>query len=80
MNPSSPLGALRCAAIRRIIVILSILLTTAALHAQCADVPGLHLDGARIKQTVENFVSWAGRAVDKGGNRSPVRTPEERLP
>jgi hypothetical protein len=29
--------------------------------------PVWHLDGARIKQTVENFVSWAVRAVDKGG-------------
>jgi hypothetical protein len=48
---------------RRVLTVLAILLTTAALHAQCADVAGIvgQLDGARMKQTVEKLVSFGTR-------------------
>ena len=50
---------------RRALIIAStlILLTTATLHAQCADVTNLvgQLDGARMKQTVEKLVSFGTR-------------------
>jgi hypothetical protein len=48
---------------RRLFIILLTLLTTAALHAQCADVSGIvgQLDGARMKQTVEKLVSFGTR-------------------
>jgi hypothetical protein len=48
---------------RAIIAALTLLLTTATLHAQCADVAGVvgQLDGARMKQTVEKLVSFGTR-------------------
>jgi len=49
---------------RRVITAaLAFLLTTATLHAQCADIANLvgQLDGARMKQTVEKLVSFGTR-------------------
>jgi Peptidase family M28 len=48
---------------RALIASTLILLTTATLHAQCADVAGIagQLDGARMKQTVEKLVSFGTR-------------------
>ncbi len=48
---------------RALITITLLLLTTATLHAQCADVTNLvaQLDGARMKQTVEKLVSFGTR-------------------
>jgi len=48
---------------RALIAITLVLLTTATLHAQCADVTNLvgQLDGARMKQTVEKLVSFGTR-------------------
>jgi hypothetical protein len=48
---------------RALITITFLLLTTATLHAQCADVTNLvgQLDGARMKQTVEKLVSFGTR-------------------
>jgi len=48
---------------RRALVVITLLLTAATLHAQCADVTSLvgQLDGARMKQTVEKLVSFGTR-------------------
>ncbi|MGA8809563.1 MAG: M28 family peptidase, partial [Thermoanaerobaculia bacterium] len=48
---------------RRIVVAIALLLTTAGLHAQCADVAGIvgQLDAARMKQTVDKLVSFGTR-------------------
>src|SRR6478736_5807511 len=48
---------------RRLSIAAAILLTTASLHAQCADVATItgQLDGARMKQTVEKLVSFGTR-------------------
>lgn len=48
---------------RRVIVAITTLLTTATLHAQCADVAGVvgQLDGAKMKQTVDKLVSFGTR-------------------
>lgn len=49
---------------RRALITASLtLLTTATLHAQCADIAGVvgRLDGARMKQTVEKLVSFGTR-------------------
>jgi hypothetical protein len=48
---------------RVLITTAAALLTTAVVHAQCADVAGItgQLDGARMKQTVEKLVSFGTR-------------------
>lgn len=49
---------------RRVLTVaIAFFLTTATLHAQCADVAGIvgPLDGARMKQTVEKLVSFGTR-------------------
>ena len=48
---------------RALTAAIALLLTTATLHAQCADVAGIvgQLEGARMKQTVEKLVSFGTR-------------------
>ena len=50
-------------AMRRILTAIAILLSTAALHAQCADVADIvgQLDAGRMKQTVDKLVSFGTR-------------------
>src|SRR5438477_12488557 len=63
MSPSSARQSDTIRAMRRILTAIAILLTTAALHAQCADVAGIvgQFDAARMKQTVDKLVSFGTR-------------------
>jgi hypothetical protein len=64
-NDGSAVSAERYDVAMRIVLTtaLAIAVTTATLHAQCADVAGItgQLDGARMKQTVEKLVSFGTR-------------------